>query len=46
MIAGQGTVADELLRQSAGQLDAVFVPVGGGGLIAGIGAYLKSYNFV
>jgi threonine dehydratase len=42
VIAGQGTVADELLRQSAGQLDAVFVPVGGGGLIAGIGAYLKA----
>ena len=42
VIAGQGTVADELLRQSAGLLDAVFVPVGGGGLIAGIGAYLKA----
>jgi threonine dehydratase len=42
VIAGQGTVADELLRQSAGQLDAVFIPVGGGGLIAGIGAYLKA----
>lgn len=42
VIAGQGTVADELLRQSAGKLDAVFVPVGGGGLLAGIGAYLKA----
>jgi threonine dehydratase len=42
VIAGQGTVADELLRQSAGRLDAVFVPVGGGGLIAGIAAYLKA----
>ena len=42
VIAGQGTVADELLRQSAGRFDAVFVPVGGGGLIAGIGAYLKA----
>jgi threonine dehydratase len=42
VIAGQGTVADELLRQSAGKMDAVFVPVGGGGLIAGIGAYLKA----
>jgi threonine dehydratase len=42
VIAGQGTVADELLRQSSGHLDAVFVPVGGGGLIAGIGAYLKA----
>jgi threonine dehydratase len=42
VIAGQGTVADELLRQSAGKMDAVFVPVGGGGLISGIGAYLKA----
>ena len=42
VIAGQGTVADELLRQSAGKIDAVFVPVGGGGLIAGVGAYLKA----
>jgi threonine dehydratase len=42
VIAGQGTVADELLRQSAGQLDVVFVPVGGGGLIAGISGYLKA----
>jgi threonine dehydratase len=41
VIAGQGTVADELLRQSSGRIDAVFVPVGGGGLIAGVGAYLK-----
>jgi threonine dehydratase len=42
VIAGQGTVADELLRQSAGRLDAVFVPVGGGGLIAGMASYLKA----
>ena len=42
VIAGQGTVADELLRQSAGRLDAVFVPVGGGGLIAGMAAFLKA----
>lgn len=42
VIAGQGTVADELLRQSAGKMDAVFVPVGGGGLISGIGGYLKA----
>jgi threonine dehydratase len=42
VIAGQGTVADELLRQSAGKLDAVFVPVGGGGLVAGIACYLKA----
>jgi threonine dehydratase len=42
VIAGQGTVADELLRQSAGRMDAVFVPVGGGGLIAGMACYLKA----
>ncbi|MDX2481053.1 MAG: threonine ammonia-lyase, biosynthetic [Desulfuromusa sp.] len=44
VIAGQGTVADELLRQSAGKLDVVFVPVGGGGLISGIGAYFKALS--
>jgi len=44
VIAGQGTVADEILRQSGGHVDAVFVPVGGGGLIAGMGAYLKTLN--
>lgn len=42
VIAGQGTVADELLRQSAGKLHAVFIPVGGGGLIAGMAAYFKA----
>ncbi len=41
VIAGQGTVGVELLRQCP-TLDAVFVPVGGGGLIAGIGVYLKT----
>lgn len=42
VIAGQGTIADEILRQNPGQLDAIFIPVGGGGLIAGIGAYIKN----
>jgi threonine dehydratase len=41
VIAGQGTVAVEMLRQSP-SLTAVFVPVGGGGLIAGMGAYIKA----
>src|SRR5258708_30617577 len=41
VIAGQGTVAVEMLRQSP-NLSAVFVPVGGGGLIAGIGVYIKA----
>jgi threonine dehydratase len=42
VIAGQGTIADELLRQNPGRLDAIFVPVGGGGLIAGIALYIKT----
>ena len=41
VIAGQGTIGMEIIRQHSGQLDAVFIPVGGGGLIAGISAYLK-----
>jgi threonine dehydratase len=41
VIAGQGTIGMEIVRQTAGELDAVFVPVGGGGLIAGIAAYIK-----
>jgi len=41
VIAGQGTVAMEILRQQTGDLDAIFVPVGGGGLIAGIAVYVK-----
>ncbi|MFL0805459.1 MAG: threonine ammonia-lyase, biosynthetic [Agarilytica sp.] len=41
VIAGQGTVAMELLRQHADPIDAVFIPVGGGGLCAGMVAYIK-----
>ncbi len=41
VIAGQGTVGMEILRQHEDSLDAVFVPVGGGGLIAGMAAYIK-----
>lgn len=41
VIAGQGTVAMEILRQQTGDLHAIFVPVGGGGLIAGVAAYVK-----
>ena len=41
VIAGQGTVGVELLRQTGGNLDAIFVPVGGGGLISGIAVYVK-----
>jgi len=41
IIAGQGTVGLEIIKQSPGPLDAVFVPVGGGGLISGVAAYIK-----
>jgi len=41
VIAGQGTIGMEILRQHPGPPHTVFVPVGGGGLIAGIGAYIK-----
>jgi len=42
VIAGQGTIGVEILRQLSGPPDAIFVPIGGGGLIAGIAAYVKS----
>ena len=42
VIAGQGTIGLEILEQSGGEIDAVFVPVGGGGLIAGIAAAIKA----
>ena len=42
VIAGQGTIAMEILRQQDGALDAVFIPVGGGGLISGMAAYVKA----
>lgn len=41
VIAGQGTIAMEILRQHQGKLDAIFVAIGGGGLIGGIAAYVK-----
>jgi threonine dehydratase len=41
VIAGQGTIGAEILQQTGGEIDAIFVPVGGGGLIAGIAAYVK-----
>jgi threonine dehydratase len=41
VIAGQGTIGMEILKQHTGPIDAVFVPVGGGGLLAGIVAYIK-----
>jgi threonine dehydratase len=45
VIAGQGTVAKELLSQiKNGNLDVVFVPIGGGGLAAGIAVYLKTLS--
>ena len=42
VIAGQGTVGMEILRQHMGDIHAIFIPVGGGGLLSGIGAYVKA----
>ncbi|WP_434777794.1 threonine ammonia-lyase, biosynthetic [Neisseria sp. Ec49-e6-T10] len=42
VIAGQGTVALEILRQHPKKIDAIFIPIGGGGLAAGVAAYIKS----
>jgi threonine dehydratase len=44
VIAGQGTIAVEILKQATENIDAIFVPIGGGGLIAGIATYIKSVN--
>ena len=42
VIAGQGTIGMEILRQHTGKIHAIFVPIGGGGLISGIAVYVKS----
>lgn len=42
VIAGQGTIGMEILRQHSGPIHAVFVAIGGGGLVAGVGAYIKA----
>lgn len=42
VIAGQGTIGKEILEQATGDIDAIFVPIGGGGLIAGIAVYTKA----
>jgi threonine dehydratase len=42
VIAGQGTIGSEILRHKLGDVDAIFVPVGGGGLIAGVASYVKA----
>jgi threonine dehydratase len=44
VIAGQGTVAEEMMRQAPTDMDAVFIPIGGGGLIAGMAIYLKHFS--
>ncbi len=44
VIAGQGTIAMEILRQHPGKIDAMFIPIGGGGLVAGMAAYIKHYR--
>jgi threonine dehydratase len=42
VIAGQGTIAMEILRQNQGPIDAIFVAIGGGGLVSGVAAYIKA----
>ncbi|MFM2185513.1 MAG: threonine dehydratase IlvA [Pseudomonadota bacterium] len=42
VIAGQGTIGMEILRQHQGPIEAVFVAIGGGGLIAGVASYIKA----
>ena len=42
VVAGQGTIGVEILRQHSGPIDAVFVAIGGGGLISGVAAYIKA----
>ena len=44
VIAGQGTIGMEILQQVPDQLDAVFIAVGGGGLCAGVAAYIKHHR--
>ena len=44
VISGQGTVGLEILEAHPDKIDTIFIPVGGGGLIAGVGAYVKSIN--
>jgi len=42
IIAGQGTIGKEIIEQTDSKIEAIFVPVGGGGLLAGVGSYIKS----
>ena len=44
VIEGQGTIGREILNQSKNKLDYIFVPIGGGGLASGLGAYVKQIS--
>ena len=44
IIEGQGTIGYEIMQQSKHKLDYIFVPIGGGGLASGLGAYIKSVS--
>ncbi len=44
VMAGQGTIGIELLRESKDPIDYIFIPVGGGGLICGVGSYFKQIS--
>ncbi|WP_291493791.1 threonine ammonia-lyase, biosynthetic [Desulfurella sp.] len=44
VIAGNATIANEILMQTSSEVDYIFVPIGGGGLIAGIASFIKNIN--
>ena len=44
VMEGQGTIGKEILNQTAEKLDYIFVPIGGGGLASGLGAYIKAMS--
>ena len=44
VISGQGTIGKEIIEDFQEKIDVIFVAVGGGGLISGLGAYIKSFN--
>ena len=44
VMEGQGTIGKEILSQTPGKLDYIFVPIGGGGLASGLGSYIKAMS--
>jgi threonine dehydratase len=44
VIAGQGTIGAEIIDEASGPIDYLFLPIGGGGLVAGVGSYFKQFS--